>query len=370
MKPDFDHGANERVELPLLEPLPLDELPHRPKVSVAVPSYNYGRFLAECLDSCLAQTVRADEIVVVDDGSTDATWEVLQSYASRFAHVRGIRQNNAGVCAATNAAIAACTGDVVLLLDADDLMAPQRVEMVIEALRTPIDGRLPGWVHHALRRFSDTHPDLGLTPHYAASPHGYLAGDVLDKAQSPVATVSSGLAFRRELLAAIGPLDEERVMAQDMQLWLAAALLSPVAWIAQPLARYRMHGVSDSAGGMMSSLPKVRVMRERYERTESWIGQLLQKYRPQATGRRPPLSEQPGFLWLQFLERWWSGGGKDFKLLRKVLRHPQTRAAPLQQRVYLYGSVCLPRPWFMAFSGLIFGASPLKAFVRKCLGRA
>ena len=123
-----------------LEPLDLPPLPAIPKVSIAIIAFNYGRFLAECLESCLAQTLKADEIVVVNDGSTDDTAATLDDYATRIPQIRAIHQDNAGICAATNAALAACSGDVVLLLDADDTMAPQRIEKVLGALRRHVDG--------------------------------------------------------------------------------------------------------------------------------------------------------------------------------------------------------------------------------------
>jgi len=353
-----------------IEPLPLTELPTQPRVSIVIASYNYGRYLGECLDACLGQSRPPDEIVVVDDGSKDNTWELLSDYMARYPQVRGIRQANGGVCVATNVGIAAATGDVVVLLDADDVPAEKRVERVLAALQQRVDGRVPGWVHHPLRRFSETHDDLGLTPHYHTPPEGWLGPQVLAGSQSPVATISSGLAFRRELLEAIGPLGEDRCLVQDMQLWIAAPLLSPMAWIPEPLGRYRAHGVSDSFGGMLSSLPKVKLTRQRTEMIDAWMRALIQRRMPAALPQWRALDEQPGYNWMRFLEGWLEGSGRDFGLLMKVLRHPDTRAAPLQQRVYLYSSTCLPQSWFTAFSGLVFGASPLKAFVRRSLGRS
>jgi len=90
-------------------------LPSKTRVSVAIICFNYGRFLGECLDSCLAQTVSADEIIVVDDGSTDDSADVLDGYDPAFRPFgRSIR---GGICAAANAALAAYSGDVVVLLD-------------------------------------------------------------------------------------------------------------------------------------------------------------------------------------------------------------------------------------------------------------
>lgn len=352
-------------------PLAIEELAPVPRVSVAIPSYNYARYLPECLDSCLAQTVKVDEIVVVDDGSSDDSWAVIQGYMARFPHVRGMRQPNGGICATTNAAIALCTGDVVLLLDSDDIMLPTRVEKVLEALRERVDGHIPGWVHHSVQRFSETHDNLGNTPHYGAGAlcQGFLAEHVLLTGQSPVSTVSSGLSFRREVLEAIGRLDEDRVMNQDLQFWMAATLVSPAAWMAEPLSRWRQHAQSVNSGGTMSSLAKVRKTLEQEDRLAVWVRALLERFRPEALARWQPASERMSYQWLRFLERWWSGSGKDFKLLFRILRDPETRASTPQQRVYVYSSLFLPQRPFLAFSRLIFGASPAKAMVRRLLGR-
>lgn len=356
----------------LLPSLPFPPLPAAPTVSVAITSFNYGRFLVECLDSCQAQTRVPDQIVVVDDGSTDHTPDALATYVARFPGLNlcVLRQPNAGMSAATNAAVAACTGDIVLLLDADDLMVSTRVEQVVQALQAPVQGQMPGWVHHRLQRFSDTHADLGSTPLYPeGAPEGRLGDDLLARGESVVFTPTSGLAFRRALLTAIGPLDTHRGMAQDMQLWLAAPLLSPGAWIPHALSRYRMHGQSDSSGGMLSSLSQVQVMIDRHERLATWLLGQLERHQPQAAHRWRPVTAQGSYQWLKFLERWWSGGGKDYPLLLRLLRHPDARKASLQQRLYLYAGLTLPQSAFRGLSRLLFGASPIKATVRRLLGR-
>ncbi|MDM0073197.1 glycosyltransferase [Variovorax sp. J2P1-59] len=353
-----------------IEPLTMTALPPKPSVSVAIICFNYGRFLPECLDSCLAQTVPADEIVVVNDGSTDNSAEVLDGYAARFPVIRAIHQANGGICSATNAALAACSGDVVVLLDADDTMVPQRIEMVLAAFRRLVDGHHPGWVHHLMTRFSDTRPDLGMAPYYPAGkgPEGWLAAEALHAASSPVLSLTSALAFRKEVLAAIGPLDSDRLMYQDLQLCTAATFLSAAAWIPEPLTRYRVHGSSATAGSMVS-LDQVKATRNRASRFDRWLRTQLEKISPGAASLWRPLDDQGGYLWLTFLERWLSGAGKDLQLLLKVLKHPDTRNAPRQHRVYYYGSVVLPRAWFVSYSRLIFGSNPIKTTLRRLLRR-
>ncbi len=158
-------------------------------------------------------------------------------------------------------------------------------------------------------------------------------------------------------------------MYQDLQLCAAATLLSPTAYMSDPLTRYRVHDASTSAGSMMATLQQVRAARTRVDRLDKWLRKKLDKNRPGTSALWRPVDDQAGYLWLTFLERWLAGEGKDRRLLARVLRHPETRNAPGYQRMYYYGSVVLPRPLFVSYSRLIFGSSALKSLIRKLLRR-
>ncbi|MEO8483549.1 MAG: glycosyltransferase [Acidobacteriota bacterium] len=103
----------------------------RNTVSVIIPAYNAAAYLAAALDAVLNQTRPPHQIIVVDDGSTDETPDVCQSFGSR---ITTIRQPNGGEASARNTALRAATGEYVALLDADDLAAPDRFEKQVAAL--------------------------------------------------------------------------------------------------------------------------------------------------------------------------------------------------------------------------------------------
>ena len=100
-------------------------------ISAIIPAYNAEKYLARSIDSVLAQTCPVDEIIVVDDGSTDKTAEIIKRYGDK---VRYIHQDNAGVSAARNAGIHAATGDWIAFLDADDEWLPKKIERQVENL--------------------------------------------------------------------------------------------------------------------------------------------------------------------------------------------------------------------------------------------
>lgn len=102
-----------------------------PSVSVVIPVYNGTNYLREAIDSVLNQTYNNYEIIVVDDGSTDETWAIIQSYGSK---VRGIRQENRGVAGALNNGIRSSTSDYVAWLSHDDLFLPVKLQRQIEFL--------------------------------------------------------------------------------------------------------------------------------------------------------------------------------------------------------------------------------------------
>ena len=105
-----------------------------PLVSILIPAYKAKRWLAESIESALAQTYANIEVVVVDDGSEDGTLEMAQEY--RGGRVQVIAQENAGACVARNRALAEARGEFVKFLDADDALAPDAVEIQVAHART------------------------------------------------------------------------------------------------------------------------------------------------------------------------------------------------------------------------------------------
>src|SRR6476619_6168561 len=101
-----------------------------PRASIIINNYNYDRFLAEAIESALAQTYAETEVIVVDDGSTDDSREIIKRYGDRCA---AISQQNGGQGAAYNAGFAASHGDFVCFLDADDILHPSAMSQVVEA---------------------------------------------------------------------------------------------------------------------------------------------------------------------------------------------------------------------------------------------
>jgi glycosyltransferase involved in cell wall biosynthesis len=103
-----------------------------PTVSCIIPAFNCARYVGEAIDSALAQTYRPVEIIVVDDGSTDGTADVVDAYKK---HVRYLRQTNAGPAAARNYGLRVASGDFMALLDADDIWHPDKLDRQISCFR-------------------------------------------------------------------------------------------------------------------------------------------------------------------------------------------------------------------------------------------
>lgn len=108
------------------------DLTMRPLVSILIPAFNARPWIADTIKSALGQTYQRKEIIVVDDGSTDETFSVAQQFASK--EVTVVTQKNQGAAAARNKAFAMCQGDYIQWLDADDLLAPDKIAKQVETL--------------------------------------------------------------------------------------------------------------------------------------------------------------------------------------------------------------------------------------------
>ena len=100
---------------------------NNPKVSILIPLYNSEEYIAETIDSCLNQTYDNIEIIIVDDGSTDAGLEIARQYEIKYENIKVKTQKNSGAPVARNKAFALSTGEYIQYIDADDLLHPDKI---------------------------------------------------------------------------------------------------------------------------------------------------------------------------------------------------------------------------------------------------
>jgi len=138
-----------------------------PEVSIVIPAHNAARYVGQAIESVLGQTFGDNEVILVDDGSTDDTASVIEGFGSE---IRQIRQANSGVSVARNRGIAESTGRYVAFLDADDTWMPEKLARQLDALR-----RQPG---HGLAYSALLVTDSELQPLEVR--HGTLRGSALE----------------------------------------------------------------------------------------------------------------------------------------------------------------------------------------------
>jgi glycosyltransferase involved in cell wall biosynthesis len=219
-----------------------------PKVSVVMPAYNAAAYIEEAIQSVLRQTFRDFEIVVIDDGSTDGTAEVV---AATGAPVRLLRQANGGAASARNRGIEAARGEFVAFLDADDLWHPRMLRAQLEAFaRQPEAGLVftNCW-------YTDGRRILPLTrTAQRRAAEGWVFRALL--AENFVMTTT--VMVRRECLERVGMFDESLPVSEDYDLWMRIARHYRFAFVSEALGRYRLH-----AGGTFLNLEKRYAARRR-----------------------------------------------------------------------------------------------------------
>jgi glycosyltransferase involved in cell wall biosynthesis len=206
----------------------------RLQASAIIPTYNHTRFVAAAVESALAQTRPPLEVIVVDDGSTDDTPAVLQSFAAR---VRAVRQPNRGVAAARNAGAALATGDVLAFLDADDEWLPEKLESQIARLEAEPS---LGLVHCGVEEVDAAGAVLGRR--IDGLEGAAVEEELLLFRRSVILGGGSGALFPRALFEALKGYDESLSTSADWDLFFRAARARPVGFVPHVLMRYRVHG--------------------------------------------------------------------------------------------------------------------------------
>jgi alpha-1,6-rhamnosyltransferase len=197
------------------------------RASIVIPCYNAERFIAEAIESALGQTLPAAEIIVVDDGSTDSSLDVIRS----FSGITVMTQPNGGSSAARNAGLARVSTEYVLFLDADDRLKPEAIALHSEALEA---NPLAPMVYGSVRLIDIEGREVGES---IQSPDRHDWRDVLF-GTTPSPTQSM---FRCERLRSIGEFDSHVQLGEDFAIYLRLAMNTQIVCHGAVVADYRRH---------------------------------------------------------------------------------------------------------------------------------
>jgi glycosyltransferase involved in cell wall biosynthesis len=201
------------------------------RISVLIPCFNTAHYLGEAIQSVLAQTHPADEIIVIDDGSTDNTAQIAAAFAPRIQY---IYQPNAGLSAARNTGIKIATGQYIGFLDADDLWHPDFLATLTDLLERHAD-----WgAVYAGNLFIDARGKL-----LSQSVHKVIAAQRLhDALVDDIFFPPCAVLVRKTALDAVGLFDESLRACEDWDMWLRISAQYRFGSTSQTLALYRRHG--------------------------------------------------------------------------------------------------------------------------------
>jgi len=267
--------------------------------SIIINNYNYGRFLPGAIDSALNQTYHNVEVIVVDDGSTDNSREVIESYGDQLIPVL---KKNGGQASAFNAGFAASKGEVVCILDSDDIFLPEKVAEVMNIFAQYPD---IGWCFHSLIWADINNNTLSGGRHEAGpSRECDFRVDMREKGKLPLHTpATSALCFRHSLLQQLLPMPEgQSISIGDHYLKFMASALSKGFYLDKELTLQKVH----DNNAYTDSDNKARFQARIYTLTSYWIRTNF-----------PALKKFTNIIFIMGVSLYWQTGGiekenKDF----------------------------------------------------------
>ncbi len=229
-----------------------------PKVSVIIPTYNYGKYIEKAIDSVFAQTYRDFEIIVVDDGSTDNTREIIETrYKDK---VRYFYQKNKGAPAARNKGIKESRGEYLAFLDADDWFAPENLKYKVKVLDNNTD---IGWIYSDWYYIDEKGEIIDKASNRYSFHDRKLEGDISSELFSGGNYITTdSVLLRKQCFEKVGGFDEILPAFQDYELWLRVSLCFEVNFINEVLVYYLVHPNSISSQKINHSKASIEIAKK------------------------------------------------------------------------------------------------------------
>lgn len=281
-------------------------------VSILINNYNYGRFLSEAIDSALNQTYSNIEVIVVDDGSSDNSHDIIKSYGNKIIPVL---KENGGQASAFNAGFAASRGEIICFLDSDDLFKPEKIAEVTQVFDKHEN---IGWCFHDLEFLSKTPESLAQVESTGSSGVYDLQADfkkgILNDKIPKFNVATSGLCFKRSHLKQILPMPEAIRITSDDYIKFTTFGLTPGFVLLKNLGLQRIH---DNNAYTLRNDDKKRQLEAKIQvLTAYWMRKNF-----------PELSNFSNNIFTVGMARHWFNGSKDLetqKLLNSYLASATT----------------------------------------------
>ena len=227
-------------------------MPMNPKVSICIPTYNRKDYLKETLDSIFSQTYKDYEIVIVDDGSTDGTEEMIKKCGKSISYYW---QKNAGEAATKNKLVELSNGKFITLIDSDDLLMPDAVERMVNAIESQPDEVI---AYGPYIRIDENGKNIGRCERklYSGFVTRYLFGNIF--------VHSCGSMYSKKIFLELGGRDESLKVCSDYEFWLRASLKYRFIALPEPTFKRRRHMENLSKVSSQNCLTELQVLERFY----------------------------------------------------------------------------------------------------------
>jgi glycosyltransferase involved in cell wall biosynthesis len=337
------------------------------KVSIVINNFNYAQFVEAAVESALGQTYPNCEVIVVDDGSTDRSSEILERFRGR---VQLLLKANGGQASALNAGLQAATGELVVFLDSDDALFPYAIETAVNAWQPAV-----AKVQFPLEILDQDDHATGLLMPREALSEGSLVDQLLETGRY-VTSPTSGNLFSRAFLNKIFPIPEsEWSETGDGYLNTCSPFYGKIVALAQPLGFYRIHGASMSSVAHDGSLHLAQMEKLMRHATaeKALLGKLAQE-RGLSPSPRAVISHWMHLKLKLSLDRLtYPAGVRRFKVLLEsaynlavsvVRTHDMTRVRKAQHVVWAFAVATLPSGQATKVIGCAFDRAPSSRLIK------